>query len=196
MRLTRFVVTASAMAMLGLGALPVAAHAQRVSDTRTAVTRAQPDSVVLHYDSVPRPAVRRSGQRVLTGFGVGVGLGLAGLKANVCFDAQCSWDFLYGGLAGYWLGGIVGTAVVPGERCSFSRRLGRAALGALPGTAVSLLVAGASEGVKNGGAVLATVIVGFAPIVSSTIALRSCDPSAAVRASHRTRSDSRARETP
>jgi hypothetical protein len=126
-------------------------------------------------DSVPR-AAHPGFKRVFGGLGTGLGLGYAALHFNICHITPCSnWGFIQGGLAGYWLGGVLGTARVAAPRCTFAKRFRRAFVGSLPGVAISIALARASPMVKDMNAVAVTTAVAVAPLVTSSVVLRTCD---------------------
>jgi hypothetical protein len=154
--------------------LPSAALCQRGSAFASG-TASRPRNALTLPDSLERRAPHRTGTRVAAGFGMGVAVGVGGLFTGVCVHNSCSWDFVYGGIAGYWVGGILGTSMVTSRRCGFGKRFGRAFVGALPGTAVSYGVARASYMNRDLAAVASTAVVAAAPLISSAVFLRGCD---------------------
>ena len=135
-----------------------------VAFTREEMRRA-PDSAAVSRDSL---RIRHhTGGRIAAGLGMGVVLGIPGLFSGS--------DWPNGGLRGYWLGGVVGSAMVSGKRCKFGDRFALSMLGSLPGTALGYLVAKRSYQSRDGAAIASTVVVALSPLVSSAIVLRRCD---------------------
>ena len=121
---------------------------------------AQIDTTI-HADTTHHPTRARMG----AAFGIGFVTGLAGV-----FVAWAP-----GGLAGYFSGTIVGSAMPRATKCGFVKRVGVSFLGALAGGVVSYWVANRTYLAKDAEAVAATIAVGGAPILGSALALRSCD---------------------
>ena len=140
------------------------AHGQRTTDSTAGVVglpSEQPGKLMV--------------ERVGVGMGMGVFIGVPALFANICFREPCAWGFFQGGLAGYWLGGTLGTALVGAKKCTFSQRFGIAMVGSLPGTVMAYGVARASYGTRDAAAVASTLVVGLSPLISSALFLRFCD---------------------
>lgn len=165
--------------LAGLVGSPAALPAQFASDVRTGLSRPAVESIgTIHAlpDTITAPRKHPTARRIGSGLGFGVGLGLAGLFSNICFhERPCSWDILHAGIAGYWVGGVIGTSIVRAPRCSFPGRFGRALIGSLPGAAIGYGVARASYLSRDMEAFAATAVVALSPIVSSTLVLRTCD---------------------
>ena len=101
-----------------------------------------------------------------SGFGIGFVTGLAALHTN-------AW--VKGGLAGYFGGIVVGSALIRGNDCSLVKRLGVSLAGALAGAGVSYVAARRTYLARDGEAVVATIVVGGAPVAGAALALRGCD---------------------
>lgn len=165
--------------LAGLVGSPAALPAQFASDVRTGLSRAAVELTRANHapaDTSTAPRKHPTARRIGSGIGFGIGVGLAGLFSNICLHEEpCSWDILYTGIAGYWLGGVIGTSIVRAPRCSFPNRFGRALIGSLPGAAIAYGVARASYRSRDVEAFAATTVVALSPIVSSTLVLRTCE---------------------
>lgn len=145
------------LAMMALGS----AEAQRREETSFLSVEA-PNVATGARDTTDHP----TGRRMTRGFWLGVGTGYAALHTPAWVTA---------GLAGYFGGVVVGSALVGAKNCGFVKRLGVSLMGGLAGAAVSYFVASRTYLAKDVEAVAATIVVGGAPVAGAAIALRRCD---------------------
>ena len=139
------------------------ADAQRLERTATRSGSAEaPHMAADTGDSTNHP----TGRRMTRGFWLGVGTGYAALHTPAWAKA---------GLAGYFAGVVVGSALVDAKDCKFAKRVGVSLAGALAGAVISYFVASRTYLAKDLEAVAATIAVGGAPVAGAAIALRGCD---------------------